>query len=93
MPSPNQRIEEVIILSGAEDGPASHVAATKMRFYNDDGTPFALKGADNKARLDALEARVAALEGNEPAEEEPVVEGEEPAVDEPPAENPAEAQQ
>lgn len=65
MPNPHQRIEDVVIVPGGESTGA-HTTSTKMRFWNEDGTPFALKGAENKTRLDALEARIAALEG--PAE-------------------------
>jgi BMFP domain-containing protein YqiC len=42
-----------------------------MRFWNEDGSPFALKGVDNKARLDALEARIAALEAGAEPEDAP----------------------
>lgn len=57
----NQRIENVVVVASSDKADA-HAAVTKMRFYNEDGTPFALKGAENKTRLDALEERIAALE-------------------------------
>lgn len=63
----NQRVENVVIVGPSDRGDA-HTAVTKIRLWNEDGTPFALKGADNKVRLDALEARIAALEGNQTEE-------------------------
>jgi len=62
MANDNQRVENVVIVAGPDKLPET-VPSTKMRFWNEDGTSFALKGAENKARLDALEERVAALEG------------------------------
>jgi hypothetical protein len=77
----SQRIEEVIVVPAREGegrGLSQHLGTTKIRFFNEDGTPFALKGAENKSRLDALEERIAALESagaeNKQAEEESVAE-------------------
>jgi hypothetical protein len=70
MANDNQRIENVVIVAGPEQIPET-VPATKMRFWNEDGSPFALKGVDNKARLDALEARIAALEAGAEPEDAP----------------------
>ena len=83
MANENQRVENVVIVAGPEKLPET-VPSTKMRFWNEDGSPFALKGAENKARLDALEERIAALEGpadgnNEVPENEPPAEQETPA--------------
>jgi len=78
MANDNQRVENVVIVAGPDKLPET-VPSTKMRFWNEDGSPFTLKGAENKARLDALEARVAALEGDPEAEhEESEGENEEP---------------
>ena len=82
MTNDNQRIENVVVV--ASPGNADlHTAVTKMRFWNEDGTPFALKGAENKTRLDDLEGRLAALEGAANAR---VEEQAEPQNDEAPAE-------
>lgn len=78
----NQRVENVVVVGPSDRGDA-HAAVTKMRFWNEDGTPFALKGAENKTRLDALEARIAALEGNQGEAQADAAEG---ASDEAPAE-------
>ena len=85
----NQRVENVMIVEPSDRADA-HAGVTKMRLWNPDGSPFALKGAENKARLDALEARIAALEGNTDEAESDATEG---AADEQQEEPPAEPQQ
>lgn len=82
MTNDNQRIENVVVVGPSDRGDA-HAAVTKMRFWNEDGTPFALKGAENKTRLDDLEARIVALEGGDDTstdhgQQDPPVEPEQP---------------
>jgi hypothetical protein len=62
----NQRVENVVLVP-ASDKADAHTAVTKMRFYNEDGSPVVL--ATTEARLAALEARVNALDGAEVVEE------------------------
>ena len=71
----NQRIENAVLVAASDKGDA-HAAVTKIRFYNEDGSPV---------DLPALVARVAALEGNQGEAQADAAEG---AADEAPESQP-----